>query len=89
MAMDHTVGLIVDPSTGDPAQIETVQFDPYEASILRAYKKILHRYQLIEALYCSRCWEHNLSHGLEAYVTNERILFRCRCCLRTFSGPTY
>ena len=59
-----------------------------EAKLLREYKKFLLRHGLKEALYCNACFERNLSHGTEAYVTSEQIVIKCRCRLRFYQGQT-
>lgn len=86
---EKATGFILDPATGEPAAIATVKFTTEDARILREYRKFLERWSLREAIYCSHCFENNLSHGIEAFVTNEKILFRCRCTMRIFDGPTY
>lgn len=86
---EKTTGFILDPTTGEPSAIATVKFDAEDARILRLYKKFLHKWALKEAVYCTHCFENNLSHGLESFVTDEKILFRCRCTMRIFDGPTY
>lgn len=85
---DRTSGLILGPN-GDPMKVPTVVFDPEDARTLRQYKRVLQKYGLKEALYCDECWERNLHHGLEAEVTDQRIIMKCRCRLRYFQGPTY
>lgn len=80
---------ILDPTTGEPAAVTTVRFDAEDAALLRRYKKFLAKYGLKEALYCDSCWERNLSHGLEAYVTADKVFMKCRCTIRMFDGPTY
>ena len=85
---EKTTGLIVGPY-GDPLKVQAVKLDAEDARILRLYKKFLQKYGLKETTYCDGCWEHNLEHGCEAYVTNEKIVIRCRCSLRVFDGPTY
>lgn len=87
--IENAKGFILDPTTGEPAKIATVKFDAEDARILRLYKKFLHKWALKEAIYCSHCFENNLSHGLEAFVTDDKIMFLCRCTRRTFEGPTY
>lgn len=86
--MEKSVGTIIDPHTGEKA-ISTVLFSVEEARILREYKKILQRYAMKEALFCDHCWDKNVEHGLEAFVTDQMIAFRCRCTQRVFQGPTY
>lgn len=82
-------GFILDPNTQEPIAITTVKLDAEDAALLRRYKKFLERYGLKEALYCDGCWERDLSHGLEAYVTSDKVFLKCRCSLRIFDGPTY
>lgn len=90
MSQEKTVSLILDPNTGDPAQVPTVLLTQEQARIMREYKKkVLLPLGLKEALYCDACWNANLSHGLEASVTDNQIAMRCRCQLRFFNGPTY
>jgi hypothetical protein len=60
-----------------------------QARLLRQYKKLLSDLGLKEALYCDDCFENNLAHGCEAFVTGTQIVIRCRCKLRFFEGPTY
>lgn len=87
---EKTKGFIIDPSTGAAAQLETILLTDQQARIMRDYKKlVLGPLGLKEALYCDQCWEHNLSHGLHAEVTSERIIMKCRCQLRVYNGPTY
>lgn len=80
---------ILDPQTGEPAAIATVMLSADDAALLRRYKKFLSRYGLKEALYCDGCWGRDLSHGLEAYVTSDKVFLKCRCSVRIFDGPTY
>lgn len=74
---------------GEPALLPTIRLTSEEAELLRHYKKFLEHHQLREALYCNKCWTHNLSDGLEAHVTQNQILFRCRCTVRIHQGLTY
>ncbi len=59
-----------------------------DARLLRTYKKFLLHYGYREALYCTRCFEGNRSDGLDAYVTDHKILFRCRCRSLFYEGQT-
>lgn len=87
---EKTTGFILDPTTGDPISVPTSILTSEQARIMREYKKkVLLPLGLKETLYCQSCWEHNLSHGLEAHVTDNNILLRCRCCMRVYQGPTY
>lgn len=85
---DTTKSVIVAPD-GTPASLPTVILTGDEARLLREYKKFLDRHRIKEAAYCTDCWEHNLQHGMDAYVTHDQILFRCRCRALYFQGPTY
>lgn len=83
---EKTTGLIVGPD-GTPANYPTTLLTPDQARIMREYKKkVLLPLGLKEALYCDSCWGHDLSHGLEAYVTDHQIVLRCRCQLRFYGG---
>lgn len=86
--MEKTASLIVGPN-GDPLSVPTILLDHRDAAIIRQYKKVLERLGLKEALYCDECWDRNVHHGLEARVTNEQIVMRCRCKLRFFQGQTF
>lgn len=86
---EKTKGFIIDPTTGASANIDTEMLTAEQARVFREYKKVLHALGLKEALYCDRCWEHNLSHGTEAHVTTDKIFIRCRCRMLIFNGPTY
>ena len=83
----RTKGVIVTPD-GRAATLPTTLLTGEEARLLRTYKKFLRRHDLKEALYCNLCWEHNLQHGCEAYVTDQQIVIRCRCGMRFFEGVT-
>ncbi len=76
---------------GDPAVqiVATQDIDFDDAVLLRAYKKFLLKHDLREALYCQKCWGHNLNDGCEAHVTDADILIRCRCTLRHHKGSSY
>lgn len=89
MSLDKGRGLIVDPSTGAPFQIPTIQLTAEDARLLREYKKFLLRYGLRESNWCNSCWDGNLSDGCEAHVTDMQIIIKCRCALRVYMGPTY
>ena len=87
-APEKTTALILGPD-GVPASLSTVLLTGDEARLLRKYKQFLNRHHMKEAMYCEDCWEHNLQHGMEAFVTTERILFKCRCRAVYYEGPTY
>ena len=85
---DKTKAVILAPD-GSAATLSTLILTGEEAQLLRSYKKFLNRHGYKEALYCDRCWEQNLQHGTEAYVTDDTIGIRCRCRFTFFQGPTY
>lgn len=71
----------------DGAPVEELRHDVFtdeDLAVLVAYKKFLAKHQYREALYCQRCWEHDLSDGVsEAYVRTSGMtveaMFKCRC----------
>ena len=54
-----------------------------ELQLLADYKKFLERRGYREALYCNRCWDHNLADGCNAMVQTSgfsvRAMIKCRC----------
>ena len=76
-----------DDLTPQTVGTEGITFD--EAVLLREYKRFLQKHDLREALYCQRCWGHNLQDGCEAHVTDNDILIKCRCTLRQHVGSSY
>lgn len=88
LASDKTTATIYAPD-GTQANLPTLVMTAEDAALLRSYKQWLLRNGYKEALYCSRCWESNLAHGTEAFVTTDRIGIRCRCRFTYFQGPTY
>lgn len=84
---DRNVGTILGPD-GEAAQVPVEMFTDDEAKALRAYKKILLKYGLREELRCNSCFEGKRNDGLQAYVTADRIVFRCRCRMRSYIGGT-
>lgn len=86
--MEFAPGTIIEPD-GSIANRPTAVFSPREATLLRAYKKLLKKYHLKEALYCQDCFEGDLSDGCRAFVTDEQIGILCRCKMRVFQGQTH
>lgn len=80
------VPLIVGPDGKPP--LRHIELTVQDAMVLRAYKRLLEKYALKEALYCSNCWDRDLSDGCKAFVRHEAIMIQCRCSERTFEGPT-
>ena len=85
--MEQTTGTILGPD-GRPAATPVVILDHADARIFRAYKQVLRRLGLREALYCQTCWDQSLSDGCEASVTTAQIVIKCRCRLRFYQGAT-
>ena len=88
MSAEQTKAVIVAPD-GTAANYPTTILTGDEARLLRSYKKFLNQHGLKEALYCNACWEHNLQHGCEAYVTTDQIMIKCRCQVRFHQGQTF
>jgi hypothetical protein len=86
--MEYTTGTILE-ADGSIANCPTAVFSPREATLLRAYKKLLAKYHLREALYCNDCFEGDLSDGCRAFVTETQIGIKCRCKMRVFQGQTH
>ena len=84
---DRTTSLIVSPD-GTAANYPTVLLSMEDAKLLREYKKWLLRNGYREALYCNACYAANRSDGLEAYVTPDQMLFKCRCRALYYKGQT-
>ena len=86
---DSTLQSVIVGPDGAPATLPTTRLTGEEAKLLRAYRKFLNSHNIKEAAYCGDCWNANLQHGMEAYVTDQQILFRCRCRALFFDGATY
>lgn len=82
-------GTVMGPDDLTVQKVGTQEIDFDEAVLLRAYKKFLQKHELREALYCNRCWGHNLADGCEAHVTDSDIMIKCRCTLRHHKGSSY
>jgi hypothetical protein len=70
-------------ANGEPANLPHEPISDDELRLLLAYKKFLETHGYREAVYCQRCWTHNLDDGTEFRVkvsglTVEAII-RCRC----------
>ena len=66
-----------------------VQFTDAEAALFRAYRTMMETRGLAEAVYCRKCWNHDLDDGCRAFVTSDRILIECRCTIRTYAGSSF
>ena len=84
---DYAPSQIISPD-GSVMNAPALTLSMEDAKLLRVYKKFLLRNGLKEALYCNACFESNRSHGLEAFVTDDQILFRCRCRSLFYQGAT-
>ena len=85
---DVVIGAIVSPD-GEVLNKPTVLLSKDEAELLRNYKKFLQRRGLREAIYCNHCWQGDLSDGMDAFVTDGQILFKCRHRLLFYQGQTF
>lgn len=86
MAANDTTILAPD---GRVATLPTTILEPFEAELLRQYKKFLERHGLQEALYCRACWNGERADGCKAFVTSTQISIQCRCRHRFFQGQAY
>ncbi len=68
--------------------VEYTALSTEDAKLLRDYKRFLLRHGYKEALYCNVCHEAGRRDGLEAHVTSDDILLRCRCRNQFYKGPT-
>ncbi len=60
-----------------------------EARMLRAYKKFLDKNHMREMNFCNRCWDHKTIHdGMHGHVTDNEIVFDCRCRTLLYQGMT-
>lgn len=88
MEIEKTTAQILAPD-GSIANKPTEVLTTEEAELLRKYKQFLQRHSYREALYCDRCWDHDLSDGCKSYVTTNQIGIICRCRMSFFQGLTY
>jgi len=84
---DYVPAQLVGPD-GSLLNAPTLMLSLEDAKLLREYKKWLLRNGYREALYCTRCFESNRQDGLHAFVTDQRILFKCRCRSLLYEGQT-
>lgn len=85
---DIVNGTIVTPD-GAIANRPTVMLSDDDATLLRAYKKLLQKYRLREALYCNDCWTGDRHDGCTAHVTDSNIGVICRCKTRLYLGQSF
>lgn len=85
---DVTTGTIVDKD-GNVLNKPTVILSKEEAELLRNYKKFLQKRGLREAIYCNTCWQGDLADGIDAFVTDGQILFKCRHRMLFYQGQSY
>lgn len=85
---DVTVGTLVD-ANGEVVSKPTVLLTHDEAKLLREYKKFLAKRGLREATYCNTCWQGNLEDGMDVFVRDDQILFKCRHRLLFYQGQSF
>lgn len=85
---DVVEGSLVD-ANGDVVNKPTHLLTQEEAELLRKYKKFLAKRGLREALYCDHCFHGDLSDGMDAFVTDGQILFKCSHRLLYYQGQTF
>lgn len=88
LKMPSTPATILAPD-GSVAAKATSMFTPQEAEIFRAYKKLLERHGLMEALFCKTCGHASREDGCKAYVQDGQILVDCRCTSRLYLGQSF
>lgn len=85
---DTTTGTIVDKD-GNVLNKPTVILSKEEAELLRNYKKFLQKRGLREMTFCNTCWSGDREDGMDVFVTDAQILFKCRHRLLFYQGSTY
>lgn len=83
-----TEGVILD-ANGQPATFPTQLLTSEEAALLRLYKKFLHSHGMREAVYCNTCYQGAQHDGMEAYVTDGSIFFKCRHRILFHKGQSF
>jgi hypothetical protein len=59
----------------------------HEAEIFGAITAVFRRYNLVESLWCSRCFARNLPHGCRMYVSARGVKLQCRGGVAAFETP--
>jgi hypothetical protein len=80
---ETTSGMLFD-AHGQPTARPTILITRQHADIIRAYKGVLHRYQLSRSLFCRICYGGRITHDtaiLES-VTADQVVYVCACRLR-------
>lgn len=85
---DKSGARILNPD-GTVANVANVPITGADAMLLRQYKKFLQRMGLREALYCNDCWNGDRHDGCDAAVTDNQIIIKCRCTVRSHFGMTF
>lgn len=85
---DTVEGTLVAPD-GTVLNRPTQVLSDADATLLRAYKKLLMKLNLREALYCNDCWSGDREDGCKAYVQDGQIGILCRCKQRIHLGQTF
>jgi len=83
-----TDGVILD-ANGLPTSLPTQVLTAEDAALLRLYKKFLHSHGLREAVFCNSCYQGAQHDGMEAYVTDGEVMFRCRHRMLYYKGQSF
>jgi hypothetical protein len=80
---DKTSGMLFD-AHGQPTATPTVLLDRRDADIIRAYRRLLHRYRLSRTLFCRICYGGRIGEdtAIRESVTDDQIVYVCACRLR-------
>lgn len=76
---------IVIPEEAEEAPIR--DFTAEEADIIRLAETVLHRYGMVEAMSCDRCFRRNVEDGTRVQTSSAWVRVTCRCGLRAFTAP--
>jgi hypothetical protein len=85
---DRTEAVILD-ANGIPTSMPTQMITAEEAALLRLYKKFLHAHGLREAVHCNECYQGAQHDGMEAWVTDSEIMWKCRHRVLYYKGQSY
>jgi hypothetical protein len=80
---ETTSGMLYD-AAGQPTAMPTILITREHAEIIRAYKGVLHRYQLSRSLFCRLCCGNRFTHetAILESVTDDQVVYCCACRLR-------
>lgn len=75
---------------GEPENLPHDPISEDELRVLAEYRKFLLKHDYREAIYCNRCWGHNLSDGTRMHVKTDGLtieaMVKCRCRLAYGKG---